>query len=275
MTGFEPLARASAFLIASPQQPSAHACNWRIVTSQHVTHPWRFPNYYPQEFVSHLSERDVKYTLDVRNAANGEAIDGTVATVHAQHSTTLPQADMSLCSFTSEAQEAAWSARCAAVGILPIPCTLADAHAAKAAAAAALVCEGHFVEDCMSPNGQDVSKLRPRTVAGRILGRSSRQVFMSTAVTLQMGMCGGPVLVGDSDVALGVVEGIVPLATPSPDTSTPSSPEVERQQRARQLLGGSTAFIDAALVSHELLRSGATRAFAHLPHDDTAVPAQP
>lgn len=69
MKGWEVLSRSSATLVRSkastPGMPKLH-----VLTSQHVTHPWKYPQYYPPEqfgFVHILSDEFVKCTVEVRD----------------------------------------------------------------------------------------------------------------------------------------------------------------------------------------------------------------
>lgn len=68
MKGFELLSQASACLVPTgdPHLPQ----KFHILASAHVTHPWRFPNYYPHEthaFVHVLSEEHIRCSVGLRN----------------------------------------------------------------------------------------------------------------------------------------------------------------------------------------------------------------
>lgn len=68
MKDFELLSQASACLVPTgdPHLPQ----KFHILASAHVTHPWRFPNYYPHEthaFVHVLSEEHIRCSVGLRN----------------------------------------------------------------------------------------------------------------------------------------------------------------------------------------------------------------
>lgn len=85
MTEYEPLSRSSAFVVQSEleiayegQEQFANdgspgfgaSQKLHFLTSQHVTHPFHFPNYYPPEhyeWVQFIREANMKYTVEVRS----------------------------------------------------------------------------------------------------------------------------------------------------------------------------------------------------------------
>jgi hypothetical protein len=71
MKDFEVLSRASAFAIQRSDGRSDASPH--IITSQHVTHPFRFPHYYPQdthEWLAHLTPEHIKCTLELREVSD-------------------------------------------------------------------------------------------------------------------------------------------------------------------------------------------------------------
>ena len=65
MTEFEILCRASAFLVRSknPKYPA----KFHLLTASHVVAPWRFPKYYPDEWLQYVNQNHTQYTLEIRD----------------------------------------------------------------------------------------------------------------------------------------------------------------------------------------------------------------
>ena len=65
MTEFEILCRASAFLVRSknPKYPA----KFHLLTASHVVAPWRFPKYYPDEWLRYVNQNHTQYTLEIRD----------------------------------------------------------------------------------------------------------------------------------------------------------------------------------------------------------------
>lgn len=135
-------------------------------------------------------------------------------------------------------------------------CRPTGAAAADGAAAAAAAGSSSVVEDSSD------SFLLPRVVDGHVLARSDRQVFARTRSVLQMGMCGGPVLLenqshDDSGVAVaragstgvplarcvGIVEGIVPTDFAAAGGGSGSSNAATAA--ARQALAGTAVYVES------------------------------
>ena len=93
MEGFEILSRASAFLVKADSEamrkngrssfPVGHPSTYgsraaekagvnfmpthHLVTSSHVVSPWRWPRYYPDEWLQFVNEKHTHYTVEVRD----------------------------------------------------------------------------------------------------------------------------------------------------------------------------------------------------------------
>ena len=65
MKEFEILSRASAFLLKR-KSPSFKS-KMHVLTASHVVAPWRFPKYYPQEWLQFVNEKNTHYTVEVRH----------------------------------------------------------------------------------------------------------------------------------------------------------------------------------------------------------------
>lgn len=121
-----------------------------------------------------------------------------------------------------------------------------------------LLFDGHVVHPSQTVGDDEV--LVPQRVHGSVLGRSARQVFARTSVTLEMGMCGGPVMDASTpNSCFGIVEGIV--ESDGIRASGAAAEQESIQQKAQALLGSAAVFVEAAeiadflrVVEHQLAR---------------------
>jgi hypothetical protein len=83
MKDFEILSRASAFLVKSPKKNGLEFKNDKgdiekknihVLTASHVASPWKWPKYYPDEWLQHVNEKHTHYSVELRHA------DGVFAT---------------------------------------------------------------------------------------------------------------------------------------------------------------------------------------------------
>ena len=202
MARHEVLCRGSAFLVAGAAP--------LLIASAHVVEPWRFPAYYPEEWVQRVGPGDVRYFLEARDAsARIEACaEARVVGAHAS-------------------RDAACLAPLEALDALDLG-ALGLGRGAPAAGAR-LSFDGHSIEDRRSgsvdgldrdgADPDDDRALVPRSVAGSYArvgnaGSDAAQHFAATESALGMGMCGGPVVVSGSGACAGMVEGVVPDGVP-------------------------------------------------------------
>lgn len=61
----EILCRASAFLVHSKNK--TYPTKFHVVTASHVIAPWRFPKYYPDDWLKFVNQNHTYYTLEVRD----------------------------------------------------------------------------------------------------------------------------------------------------------------------------------------------------------------
>jgi hypothetical protein len=223
MSRYEVLSRSSACAVRLPSEKGSRGARgerpWAFLTSQHVTHPFRYPAYYsaPEHaFVHLLCEADVKHTLEIRDVATGRPL----VTGHAASALGSTRRDVALVTLS---QQSLFMAQARAAGCLPVELELARFAPGEGAE---LQFAGHTrvaVSDLggggggeaedgggeHAPEDEDGFRLVPYSVPGVLLARSPAQVFAHTGTTLELGMCGGPVMDGDG-ACVGVVEGIVP-----------------------------------------------------------------
>jgi len=225
---FEVLARASCFLVAAPRERLV------LLASAHVSHPHRHQHLFPRApFLAGVRDAALRYSVELRDGAG-------VATARVR----LPPR-------AAPARHAARDAaalalpRAAARALLAALPALAPARLARARAPprARLRAEGHFLAPARdAATGDDTSALLPRAVRGALLARSAAQAFVETEEVLEMGMCGGPVVLEegeDAGAVAGLVEGIVPAGAPD---DAPAADAV--QARARALLGGKAVMVE-------------------------------
>lgn len=257
MKDFEILSRASAFAVR--RLDGEEDLPWHIISSQHVTHPFRYPQYYPPEqypWLEHITPEHTRITLELREEVTGRSL--VAAEVDPATATCHPSRDVALLHMKDQPH---FAAEAAAAGLQLEPLQLASEVCPSAAP---LLFEGHFLEDAQSDasangigsgsgsgNGEAAAAqvLIPRSVRGHFLARSERgQTFARTpSAVLPMGMCGGPVL-DHAGAVTGVIEGIVPATNGDTNTNGDSV-----AARARKLLSGCVVFVDAAPDLHSLV----------------------
>ena len=63
--------RCSAALVVKSKSPNTFPHKFHILTCAHVVAPWRWPQYYKQDWLAHVSERHMQYTVDIRDPSGG------------------------------------------------------------------------------------------------------------------------------------------------------------------------------------------------------------
>lgn len=88
MRGYELLSCASAFLV--PVARPDCATRFHVIAAAHVTHPWRFPAYYPPDshaFVHVLSDEHIRCNLELRRVRGGVVIQRRAHNTHSTNNT--------------------------------------------------------------------------------------------------------------------------------------------------------------------------------------------
>ena len=183
MERLEILSRGSAFRLASGG----------VVASAHVLAPWRFPNYFPEEWVKSVRPEHTRYFLERRSAAG-------VVEACTEASSPVCHAERDAAVLTP--------IDAAALDVLGAPAL--DLVLGALEDGTVLTVDGHNIEDA----GEDDDLVIPEVVAGAYVGRvaGGPQHFLRTDSRLEQGQCGAPVISGSACV--GVVEGIVPVGHP-------------------------------------------------------------
>jgi hypothetical protein len=198
------------------------------LTASHVVAPWRFPKYYPDEWLQFVNEKHTHYTVELRHD------DGVFMTQTELIPTSIHHATRDLAVLHLETASSA-DELFNALGL-----DVATLHAAEPQHGEKLEFHGHEV--CIpssfggnsssgsgfnSSNGSDAGDRPddrhpvPRVVRGTYHGQTVHQMFVKTHPVLTYGMCGGPVMTLDdnarSESACGLLEGIIPLEHQSPE----------------------------------------------------------
>jgi len=209
MKDMEILSRGSCFLL--PRQDKDFKHSFHVLTASHIVSPWRWPKFYPDEWLQHLNEKHTHYTLELRHA------DGSFITQSELVPTTYhhDSRDVAVLHLEDEAEA---METLEALGLAALELT--DGPPDEGAR---LMFHGHEVLGRVTEEA-DERKPLPRSVVGALQMRLPNQTFASTATLLTDGMCGGPVTsavksaLGTSvDKAAGILEGIVGMESPAVD----------------------------------------------------------
>ena len=231
MKDFEVLSRASAFPVR--RNSNNKSTKFHFLTSKHVTHPFNFPSYYgDKEFVQHLSEEHVKFSIEVRN------IEGDIVYSYECRPRSFPHPTRDFAVVHLENEESFQKELKNSISDI----ILMEKQPVQNEK---LIFDGHFLSKHMTiSKNQDENFLYPKTVHGELLARSDLQVFAKTSEMLELGMCGCPVLSAQADEngaerCYGVVEGIVPLRASSDDAS------ISPREKALQYISGCAVFVES------------------------------
>lgn len=221
MKDFEILNRASAFLVRSrapPPTATTGARTWapspypkvHVLTASHVVAPWKWPKYYPDDWLQFVNEKHTTYTAESRHDDGIFATQCELRPVSYHHGTR----DLAVLHLDNEDEVLELLDE---IGVDVLQLSPVDAPAPQEGSR--LEFHGHQISGndlATAGAADDLRKSIPRVCVGVIKGRTERQVFAQTTPVLSQGMCGGPVVLSSSSgggggaVAVGLVEGIVP-----------------------------------------------------------------
>lgn len=211
MKDFEILCRTSAFIVKSRPNPRFQH-RYHIVTSSHSVAPWRWPNYYKDQWswLQNVNQDHTHYSLELRHSDGIFLTQSELIPVSFHHKTR----DFAVMHLMNEAD---------VVKVL----TDLELQILNIATEDELIQS----KDLLEFHGHDVSGATtmeedqrvpvPVTISGSLIHRTGKQTFAKTEQILMDGMCGGPVLVNtrkrtDGGTIInkkaigGVVEGIIP-----------------------------------------------------------------
>jgi len=208
MDDYELLSRASGFLIARQDSEDEGV---HIVTSAHVVHPFAFPNYYPLDehaWLKFVTDRHVLTKFEIREREGGEVIFSMDL-----HEKVFRHESRDICVLHPENQKEFLKALRdldGGTGAREHILKLENDEVAREKTEVMFV--GHQIIEASGALQEQL----PSVVAGSMMGCTPHgQAFAVTDSTLQMGMCGGPVL-NARGLCIGATEGLVPADGPEP-----------------------------------------------------------
>ena len=252
MADFEILCRASAFLVRSknPQYPA----KFHLLTASHIVAPWRFPKYYPDEWLRYVNQNHTQYTLEIRD--DHGVMLGTssiLASTHHHSSRDLAvlhledeaSADQIFTMHGVEYQNISQRQLVEGEVIefhghdVEIPSSMSNESKSDGQPTLSVTSVGD------NAGSDDTREPIPLIVYGHFVASTAKQFFAQTKPVLTYGMCGGAVIAKSSSSitvngviktttassVCGMLEGIVPLDSTS------------EQHR------GLAAFVDSAVIT--------------------------
>ena len=256
---FEVLCRGSGTCVALDDNNDTPLLS--LLVSHHVVSPFRFPQHYEQPFLSSLKEEHVRFSVELRdldgNIISQIRLDPTLSKVCAHEVrdvAALPLPRRSLDLLMKGASNSSSN-------VILQPVKLSNTPVREGLA---LDFIGHFVKPSVDENtGEDISTLVPKNVHGKVQLRA-RQTFASTSEVLEMGFCGGAVLLKrktsggkkekeegvdtieiEEEECVGIVEGIVPIIDNRVSLETTNSSYTTATERAKKILQGCAVFVEA------------------------------
>lgn len=205
---------------------SALLPTYHVVTSSHVVSPWKWPNYYPDEWLQHVNEQHTYYTLEVRDEHGVFITQAECRPVTYHHS----NKDLAVLHMDDEGDSLAMMKEAGYKPLSMIPHSsssgesngnMRDSRKKPSHyyyTGLALNFHGHDVTVDAQPegggdfdkpleersgseeeygvfSGGDERKPIPQVVDGRVEHNLGPQIFCKTSSILTDGMCGGPVIV--------------------------------------------------------------------------------
>ena len=212
MSKYEILSRASCFVLSSSKvgqrnvalssQRSLESSPSRspdvrplLLTTQHVIAPQNYRNYYPDDWISYVTDEHVKCYAEQRSAT-GEVLQSWELGKPLHH----PSLDLSVLPFKDDD--------------VALPGYEISEIQDRGVS---VTCVGHVLRDDSGDacgevqDPEDDTRIAiPTNVTGSLALQTPRQQnFATTEAVLEPGMCGGPMINGSGEV-VGMVEGIVP-----------------------------------------------------------------
>ena len=226
----EILCRASAFLVRSENPKFTR--QFHIVTASHVVAPWRFPKYYPDDWLRYVNENHTKYTVEVRDEDGFLTTESELLSASYHHSSRdlavlhLDEEDEALEIFEYENIE---SLELLAREL--IEGEELQFHGHDVAIPSAITADTNGDNGDNSAHNTDNSiednrHPKPLLIHGTFFSKTPHQFFARTSPVLTYGMCGGPVTAKSSSTTTsasgvsktsmtssvcGMLEGIVPV----------------------------------------------------------------
>ena len=222
MQDMDILCRSSAFVLPVHNKEKFKEKSLHVITCSHVVAPWKWPKYYPAEWLQAVNESHTYYTVEVRHS------DGVFHTQldllpRVYHH---PTRDLAVLHFEDEQSS---SENLSALNFNGLSLVEDSEHNEQER----LFFHGHDVTGPILEDGTDMRVPIPNHCEGRFSFATPQQTFAKTARLLNDGMCGGPMVIAgsssssssrndrirslrmsDNFVARGMLEGIIPEAHP-------------------------------------------------------------
>ena len=204
--------------------PTQHRPTVHVVSASHVISPWQWPNYYQQDWLKQVRLEHCSYTLDVFDTAEG-APPQSLAKLPLNPYPIHHPSDMDLAIMHLQGEDSALKTL-RSLGVEPLHLRSDDrefekdqtvyfegfevAQEAAEPMAAMDAVPGKGGTNKTSQTEDDTRVFIPFTESGKLFYASPERFLAKTDRPLPEGLCGGPTLDAEGNVA-GVVEGIVPL----------------------------------------------------------------
>lgn len=186
------------------------------VVSAHVAAPHRFPSYFPQEWLEHVTDADCRSILEVHDGDKSSKSTNHALAAGFRHA----KLDVAAFLLDEEAQDRLADTQVLTMGEDPVT----DAE----------VCVHGF--RLIGESGSGSEGLVSANLNGKVKDVKGSRGFIDTGdVESEMGMCGGPIV--QNGKCVGLLEGLVPRRT-----------DGEKVSEVHARLGGCSVYIGA----HEL-----------------------
>lgn len=231
MVEFEILSRASAFFVKCSNS-SAFQSRFHLVTASHVIAPWRFPKYYPDDWLQFVNQSHTRHTIEFRDEDGFLTMETQLSPKSYHHTTRdlavlhLDDEEQALEVFEMEGVEPQDLLKRELVEGEDLNFHGHDVAIPAAFGVDANI-DAYIGEDSNShiDSTEDCRQPKPQIVKGFFFSQSAHQFFARTNPILKYGMCGGPVTAKSSQTltagsmsrtsftssVCGMLEGIVPL----------------------------------------------------------------
>ena len=235
MKDMDILCRSSAFVLPVQNKEKFSEKSFHLVTCSHVVAPWKWPNYYPAEWLRAVNETHTYYTVELRDGDGVFNVQLDLLPRVYHH----PNRDLAVLHIEDEESSIETLSALQFDGLLLDESTYDKQER--------LFFYGHDVQGPVEEDGTDMRVPIPCDCEGRFEFSTPRQTFAKTARVLTDGMCGGPVCgassssvsnkrigsLGFSDkfLARGMIEGIIP------------------EDHSDESLQGLAAFIEASEIT--------------------------
>lgn len=206
--------------------PVQHRPAVHVVSSSHVISPWQWPNYYQQDWLKEVQLEHCSYTLDVfdMDTTNSDAAPKSLAKLPLNPYPIHHPSEMDVAIMHLQGEDSALKTL-KSLGVEPLylrgddkaferdqPVYFEGFEVAEEASDHMAVMESAPGENSSQSNksDDDTRVFNPFKETGSLFYASRERFLAKTDRPLPEGLCGGPALDTEGNVA-GIVEGIVPL----------------------------------------------------------------